>query len=210
MNEILEYDLWPYIQSLYDSITIESSMKFMIVYFFIVWISLIIWVIKDIVNRTQSVILQTLSILIILIGTPLGIFIYLLIRPSKTLFEKYNNEVEENLNVMENMIQEKNNDLWNALHCFACEAPILLDFKYCPKCTIELKCECKTCNKVVYRNWEVCPYCGDEQDDRKEKNILKKKIEKKKDNISKEKEKKMEIINHVKLKEISEALEKNK
>jgi hypothetical protein len=111
MNEILEYDLSPYIQSIYDGITFESSIKFMIVYFFIVWIALIIWVIKDIVNRSDSIILQTLSILIILIGTPLGIFIYLLMRPSQTLFEKYNNEVEENLDVMENMIEEKNNDL---------------------------------------------------------------------------------------------------
>jgi hypothetical protein len=32
-------------------------------------------------------------------------------RPSQTLFEKYNNEVEDNLDIMENMIEEKNNDL---------------------------------------------------------------------------------------------------
>ena len=111
MNEILEYDLSPYIQSIYDNITFETSIKFMIVYFFIVRIALLIWVIKDIVNRSDSIILQTLSILIILVGTPLGIFIYLLIRPSTTLFEKYNNEIEENLDVMEGMIEEKNNDL---------------------------------------------------------------------------------------------------
>jgi hypothetical protein len=212
MNEILEYDLSPYIQSIYDGITFESSIKFMIVYFFIVWIALIIWVIKDIVNRSDSIILQTLSILIILIGTPLGIFIYLLMRPSQTLFEKYNNEVEDNLDIMENMIEEKNNDLWNSLHCFSCETPILPEFKYCPKCTIELKFECKSCDKIVYRNWELCPYCWDEQNHKDEAGIPYNKIEKKKNiiknNISKEEEKNMKIINHVKIKEIDEALEK--
>lgn len=205
MNEILEYDLSPYIQYIYDGITFESSIRFMIVYFFIVWVSLIIWVIKDIVNRTESIILQTISILVILIGTPLGIFIYLLIRPSHTLFEKYNNEVEENLNIMQEMIDGKNQDLWDALHCFSCETPILPEFKFCPKCTIELKFECTSCNKIVYRNWEICPYCWDKQKVIETKNIKKKNIIK--NNIDKTEEENMKIINHIKVKEIEEALD---
>ncbi len=47
-----------------------------------------VWVAKDINNRTRSIILQVFCILIVLFLTPLGIFIYLLIRPQKTLFEK--------------------------------------------------------------------------------------------------------------------------
>ncbi len=47
-----------------------------------------VWVAKDINNRTRSFVLQIFCILIVLFLTPLGIFIYLLIRPQKTLFEK--------------------------------------------------------------------------------------------------------------------------
>lgn len=47
-----------------------------------------VWVAKDINNRTRSIVLQVFCILIVLFLTPLGIFIYLLIRPQKTLFEK--------------------------------------------------------------------------------------------------------------------------
>lgn len=59
-----------------------------IVYFFVVWFCLVIWVVRDITNRTHSLTFQVLSILMVLLLTPLGIFIYLLLRPQKTLFEQ--------------------------------------------------------------------------------------------------------------------------
>jgi hypothetical protein len=196
MENMLEYDLTPYIEQLYNNITFETVIKFMIVYFFIIWIALLIWVTKDIVNRTTSVILQIISILIILLWTPLGIFIYLLIRPSKTLFEKYHNEVEWNLDVMEWIIEEKNKDFWDALHCFSCESPILPAFKFCPTCKTELKVDCKWCEKHIYKNWKLCPYCGEEQNYEIEKiKIIKKEVIKKSEKVHDEI---LEIVNHVK------------
>lgn len=196
MNEILEYDLSPYMENFYNNITFETVIKFMILYFFIIWIALIIWVSKDIVNRTSSILLQILSILIILVWTPLGIFIYLLIRPSKTLFEKYHNEVEWNLDIMEEIIWEKNKDYWDALHCFSCESPILPSFNFCPTCKEELKTECSGCDKMVYRNWKLCPYCWDEQEF-----IIEKKVIPQKEIITKSTkvhDEILEIVNHVK------------
>lgn len=196
MNEILEYDLTPYLESFYNNITFETVIKFMIVYFFIIWIALIIWVTKDIVNRSGSIFLQILSILIILLWTPLGIFIYLLIRPSKTLFEKYHNEVEWNLDIMEEIIEEKNKDFWDALHCFSCEWPILPTFIFCPTCKTELKFECNGCDKMIYKNWKLCPYCWEEHDYKIEKKPIhqKKKIKK----SEKVHDEILEIVNHVK------------
>ena len=196
MNELLEYDLTPYMENFYNNITFETVIKFMFVYFFIIWIVLIIWVSKDIVNRTTSIFLQILSILIILIWTPFWVFIYLLIRPSKTLFEKYHNEVEWNLDMMEEIIWEKNKDFWDALHCFCCESPILPSFNFCPTCKEELKVECSACDKMVYKNWKVCPYCWEEQD-----YIIEKKTVIKKSKITKsqkDNDEILEIINHVK------------
>jgi len=59
-----------------------------IIYFFIVWFCLVVWVVRDITNRTHSIIFQVSSIILVLFLTPLGIFIYLLLRPQKTLFEQ--------------------------------------------------------------------------------------------------------------------------
>lgn len=59
-----------------------------IVYFFVVWFCLVVWVVRDITNRTNSVVFQVFSILLVLFLTPLGIFIYLLLRPQRTLFEQ--------------------------------------------------------------------------------------------------------------------------
>jgi hypothetical protein len=93
---------------LLNYVTIENTIKFFVLYFFVIWIAILVWVYKDITNRTDSIIYQIISILIILIFTPLfGLFIYLIIRPSKTLFEKYYEEVEYNLESLTKDIEER-------------------------------------------------------------------------------------------------------
>lgn len=174
MQEIINIDLSPYIQTLYDNINFENVLKFVIIYFFIIRISLIIWVIKDITNRTSSILFQMICILIITFWTPLSVFIYLLIRPGRTLYEKYQEEIEDNLDIMQDMIEDKHKVVWNTLHCFSCEHPILPDFKFCPTCKIELKKNCSNCDKVIYRNWELCPYCWEEHQPSTEKKDIKK------------------------------------
>ena len=73
----------------------------------IIWIAILLWVIKDIANRTDNVLLQVISILIILFLTPFGIFVYLLIRPTKTIFEKYYEEIEDNIDIFNEIIEER-------------------------------------------------------------------------------------------------------
>ncbi len=68
--------------------TPDNIFRWLVVYFFIVWFCLVVWVVKDITNRTNNIYYQTLCILLILLFTPLGLFIYILIRPQKTLFER--------------------------------------------------------------------------------------------------------------------------
>lgn len=85
---------------LIENLSIEMVLKFMVAYFFIIWIAALVWVIKDITNRTSNIFLQLVSILFILIFTPLWIFLYLLVRPGRTLFEKYYDEVETNLSCL--------------------------------------------------------------------------------------------------------------
>lgn len=89
-------------------LTIENIIKFIAIYFFIIWIFSIVWVYKDISNRTENIYYQIFSILILLLFTPLfWIFIYLIIRPTTTLFEKYYQEVENNLVSLSKEVEDK-------------------------------------------------------------------------------------------------------
>ena len=127
--------------NIYDKITFEMLLKFLVVYFIIVWIAVLVWVVKDISNRTNSLILQVFSILLILFLTPLWVFVYLLFRPGKTLFEKYYEEIEDNLDLMTEIIHEKMGNSDGLIHCMYCNEPISPDFKYCPHCKKKVKKE---------------------------------------------------------------------
>lgn len=103
----MEINLVGFVENIYELVTFDTFIKFAVLYFFIIWISILLWVIKDISNRTDSLFLQIISVLIILFFTPFWIFIYLLIRPSNTLFEKYYQEIEENLDIFHKIIEER-------------------------------------------------------------------------------------------------------
>lgn len=109
--EFLLQDVNDYLQLFWQTVTFEFFIKFAIVYFFIIWIALLVWVIKDISIRTNNVFLQIFSVLIPLFLTPLWIFIYLIIRPWKTLYEKYYDEVEQNLQIFNDLIDDKKKEL---------------------------------------------------------------------------------------------------
>lgn len=100
-----------YIDYIWNLITFEFAFKFFLVYFFVIWISLIVWVLKDISIRSNNLFVQIISVFIILFLTPLWIFIYLLIRPRTTLYEKYYQEIEDNLDIINEIIEERKREL---------------------------------------------------------------------------------------------------
>lgn len=152
------------------NMSIDLGIKLVLGYFFIIWGAFIIWVIKDITNRTTNILVQTLSIFIILFFTPLfGLPIYLLIRPRTSLFEQYYEEEE---------VEETIDDVEEFYHCPGCNHKVSRDFKFCPKCTFELTVSCPSCKKRIHTDWALCPYCG-EKDIAPEKSTTKNKKEKK-------------------------------
>lgn len=65
-----------------------------LIYLGVLWFALVAWVARDIVGRSRSLFFQTMMILLNM-GLPVfGLFVYLLLRPPKTLLEKYYDEVE--------------------------------------------------------------------------------------------------------------------
>lgn len=96
-------------EKIMNNVTIEMVFKFIIIYFFIIWISLIIWVIKDITIRTNNIFFQILSVLIIVFWTPFWIFIYLIIRPRKSLYDKYYECLKEDIDSIYQLIEDNKN-----------------------------------------------------------------------------------------------------
>ncbi len=123
-----------------EIVTLKNVIIFFLLYFFVIWMSIIIWVIKDIKNRTDNIFLQIISILTVFVFTPFWIFLYLIIRPAKTLFEKYYMEVENNLDCLWEDVAEK---IWeknfSETVCIKCGEKIREEFKYCPYCKVKIK-----------------------------------------------------------------------
>lgn len=65
-----------------------------IVYLGILWLALVAWVARDVVQRSRSLFFQTLMILLNMVLPVFALFVYLLLRPPKTLMERYYDEVE--------------------------------------------------------------------------------------------------------------------
>lgn len=104
-----------YLQAMWEAITFEFAIKIAIVYFFVTWIALIVWVIKDISIRSNSLLFQIFAVLTILLLSPLWIFIYLLIRPRRTLYDRYYEEIEENLDIFNEIVEERKKELENKI-----------------------------------------------------------------------------------------------
>ncbi len=176
------WNLWSHYETIIWWITFNSVIKFIIIYFFIVWWAFVIWVLKDITNRTTNIFLQVISILIIIFLTPIfWLPIYLLIRPETTLFEKYYEDSE----LVEEEDIESDEVVWktqiNINTCPNCNNFIEKDFIVCPYCTSKITKKCDICNKNLHLDWKICPYCGNNKkhEIKDNKEIKKIKIEKK-------------------------------
>lgn len=154
-----------YIEQFWEVVTIEFMVKFFIIYFFFVWMALVLWVARDIWNRSNSRLFQLFCVLTIVCLTPLGFFLYLLIRPHSSVYERYQDEIEENLSILSEIVHERLEYApWEIPHCYNCESVIENDYLICPDCKTSLKHTCKSCKKEVRTSWDICPYCETKQD----------------------------------------------
>lgn len=190
LEKIINFDYIWFLSDIFSMMTFESFLKLVVIYFFIVWIAIIIWVTKDIINRTNNIFYQIFSIFTVLLWTPLWIVVYLLIRPSKTLFEKYYEEatIEEDFDLNEFSSDEKTPvlpEIWEKYLCPHCSYTIQQDYKFCPNCRACLKKNCTWCLKELNPKWTICPYCWKDQEE-KVNNILNEKQKETKNKKSKE------------------------
>ncbi len=74
-------------------------------YLGLLWLSIIIWVTRDSISRSRSLLFQTFAILLNILIPILGVLLYLIFRPGQTLFERYYQEMEQKL--LKEAVEEK-------------------------------------------------------------------------------------------------------
>ena len=121
----------------------------------LLWLSIVVWVYRDIRDRTRDSSLQVLSVFVVLMFFPgfniPGLALYLMLRPRDTLEEAYARSLEE-----EALLRE----LGDEGSCPSCRRLTDKDFQYCPACQTQLKDACSKCERLLSFSWVACPYCG--------------------------------------------------
>jgi hypothetical protein len=117
------------------------------------WASLVIWTFRDMRLRSRDIFAQLLASLVVLIFGPLGLLIYLILRPQETLAEGYARTLEE-----EALLQDITGE---QPVCPECKHRIEPDFIICPACHTELRKACPHCGRLMLMRWEICPYCAE-------------------------------------------------
>ncbi|RQV97477.1 zinc-ribbon domain-containing protein [bacterium] len=116
-----------------------------------VWISLIIWTIRDIRQRTKDGFFRFLAVISVIIFNFPGFLIYLILRPKLTFAEYYQTALEE-----EALLQS----IEGFDTCPNCGHQTKPTWKFCPFCTTELGLECEKCGEFLRPDWIACPQCG--------------------------------------------------
>lgn len=121
------------------------------IYLGVVWLSLVIWIYQDIRSRSENLLVQLFSTLLVLLFFLPGYWIYLLLRPKETLAEAYARTLER-----EYIMQ----DIEERPVCPTCQRGIEPDFILCPYCHTPLRKKCPSCGRTMDLTWQICPYCG--------------------------------------------------
>jgi RNA polymerase subunit RPABC4/transcription elongation factor Spt4 len=115
------------------------------------WVSMVIWTYRDIRSRSRDIFAALLAALMVLLFGPIGLMLYLLLRPRETLAEAYDRALEEEALLRE--IEER-------VVCPTCGQPTQYEWMLCPHCHTQLKRPCAECGKLLEMEWRLCPYCG--------------------------------------------------
>ncbi len=123
----------------------------LIAYIVILWLGTIVWVYRDIRQRTHDSWTHTISLALAVLFNLPGIILYMVLRPRETLLEAYERRLEAEA-LMSEMPERRT--------CQRCGRPVKEDFLLCPYCRTVLRESCSGCGKILELTWAACPYCG--------------------------------------------------
>jgi RNA polymerase subunit RPABC4/transcription elongation factor Spt4 len=114
------------------------------------WIGFAVWTFRDIRSRTRDVFAWLLAVILVLALGPLGLLLYLLLRPKDTMAAVYDRQLEE-----EALLRE----ITERRACPRCQTVTEPEWLICPQCQTQLRQTCLNCGKPLELNWVACPYC---------------------------------------------------
>jgi RNA polymerase subunit RPABC4/transcription elongation factor Spt4 len=126
-------------------------LAFLIAYILALWIALAIWAFYDIRTRTNDILVQLFSVLLVLLFSVFGLILYLFLRPKETLAEANVLALEEESYLAESESMSR---------CSNCQHRLEKDYLICPICQMELRKRCSGCRNLTDLNWNACAYCG--------------------------------------------------
>lgn len=120
-------------------------------YLTLIWFAALIWIYRDISSRTREPVSQIVSLGIGVVLPVIGIPIYMALRPSETLQQAYDREIEQEAILA---------DIQTAAACPSCGRPAETTFRICAYCGTSLKDPCQRCSEPMLHAWRFCPYCA--------------------------------------------------
>ncbi len=125
---------------------LENIYTTIVILFIFLWIASIVWVAKDIWARTNSTLLQIISILLVTFFSPIiWLPLYHIIKPIWYTKDK---------------MPRREACISNSTICQKCNTLNPKDYKCCINCWIKLNIKCKECNNEYPHNYHYCPKCG--------------------------------------------------
>lgn len=124
----------------------------------LLWLSIIVWIYRDVRERTRDLGLQVLAVFVGMMFFPgfniPGLALYLMLRPRESLDEAYARSLEE-----EALLRE----IGDEGMCLSCRRFVERGWRICPYCATQLKDVCVKCEQLLSFNWIACPYCATER-----------------------------------------------
>ena len=131
--------------------TLTIAAAIVLSYLTLIWVTTILWAYRDIRGRSRDPLSQLVGVAIV-VGLPLvGIPLYLVLRPTATLQQVYDRQLEQ-----EAILSE----LHSISACPTCRRPVQGDFQVCPHCATSLKEACTQCGQLLTHAWRHCPFCA--------------------------------------------------
>lgn len=115
------------------------------------WISLVIWTVRDIRTRTKDRLLRFLTTFSVIVFSFPGFLIYLILRPRHTFSELFQTALEE-----EALLQS----IEGFDTCPNCGHDTKEKWNFCPYCENQLAITCSECGESLRLDWVACPACG--------------------------------------------------
>jgi hypothetical protein len=117
------------------------------------WMALAYWALKDARARSDNPSLHLFALFVNLLLPVLGLFVYLLVRPSTTIADRQAMALEAE--VLAGPPEE------NPFRpCPACSREVERDWVACPYCHTRFAKRCPSCRNAVRLGWSLCPYCA--------------------------------------------------